>query len=77
MGILSGRSNEKPAPVEIKGHPLHCEVCGHDAFWYRQAQLNTAMASFLNFDWLNPSATCYICDGCGYVHWFLPLDSAK
>lgn len=25
-----------------------------------------------NFDWANATATCYVCDGCGYIHWFLP-----
>lgn len=34
------------------------------------AQLNTAMASFFNLDWANPTAECRICGQCGYVHWF-------
>ena len=37
-----------------------------------EAQLNTAVATFFNFDWANKTAQCYVCDGCGYIHWFLP-----
>ena len=35
-------------------------------------QLNTAVATFFNFDWANKTASCFVCDGCGYIHWFLP-----
>ena len=61
-----------PVGVEIRGRELKCLVCGHDAFWKREAQLNTAGASFFNLDWANPSGVCYICAQCGYIHWFLP-----
>ena len=61
-----------PIGVEVQGRELKCLVCGHDAFWKREAQLNTAAASFLNFDWTNPSGVCYVCAKCGYIHWFLP-----
>ena len=58
--------------VEVKGRELKCLVCGHDAFHKREAQLNTAAASFFGFDWANQSGTCYVCAQCGYIHWFLP-----
>jgi hypothetical protein len=61
-----------PEPVRIGELDLRCEICKHDQFWTRSAQLNTAVATFFNFDWANPTATCYVCDGCGYIHWFLP-----
>jgi hypothetical protein len=67
---LFGR--QEPEPVTIAGRPLHCEICKHSLFWQRDAQLNTAVMSFFNFDWANATATCYVCDGCGYIHWFLP-----
>ena len=51
---------------------LHCEICSHGLFWRREAQMNTAIASFFNLDWANTNAICFVCDGCGYVHWFLP-----
>jgi hypothetical protein len=40
----------------------------NDRFWAREAQLNTAVATFCNFDWANPTADCYVCDRCGYIH---------
>jgi hypothetical protein len=33
--------------------------------------MNTTGFMFFDLDWLNKSATCYICDDCGYIHWFL------
>jgi hypothetical protein len=45
---LFGQSN--PEPVEIVGRPLRCEICDHDQFWRREAMLNTAVATFFNFD---------------------------
>ena len=59
-------------PVQVGTLALHCEICKHDRFWTREAQLNTSVATFFNFDWANATAVCYVCDGCGYVHWFLP-----
>ena len=65
---------DKKAPerVQVAGLDLHCEICKHELFWHRRAQLNTAVATFFSFDWANATAECYVCDGCGYVHWFLP-----
>jgi len=44
----------------------------NDRFFERQGQLNTAVASFFSFDWVDPTARCLICSNCGYIHWFLP-----
>jgi hypothetical protein len=63
--------NTEATTVRLAGLELHCEICKHDRFWHREAQLNTAVATFFNFDWANPTADCYVCDGCGYIHWFL------
>ncbi len=35
-------------------------------------QLNTSTATFFKLDWLNASGICYVCDQCGFIHWFLP-----
>jgi len=59
-------------PYKIAEHPLECLVCGYNLFQQRQVQLNTAVATFFNLDWTNPSALCLVCDRCGYIHWFLP-----
>lgn len=69
MGLFG---NPEPVTIEVLGKPLRCEICKHDHFWRRDAQLNTAVASFFNFDWANASAVCIVCDACGYIHWFLP-----
>ena len=57
---------------EIHGKELRCLICGHDEFWRREGQLNTAAASLFQLDWANKSAVCIVCDRCGYIHWFLP-----
>lgn len=62
----------QPEPVKVAGQPLRCLICRHEQFRSRNAQLNTASATFFGVDWANASAVCYVCDGCGYVHWFLP-----
>ena len=51
---------------------LVCQICGRDEFRERAAQLDTAAMSFAGLDWLNASARCFVCERCGYVHWFLP-----
>jgi predicted nucleic-acid-binding Zn-ribbon protein len=56
----------------VLGRQLKCQVCGHDEFERREGQLNTATASFFNLDWTNTSAICFVCEKCGYIHWFLP-----
>jgi predicted nucleic-acid-binding Zn-ribbon protein len=60
-----------PQNVEIKGHELRCPICNNTSFWTKEAQLNTAVATFFNFDWANKSATCFICSECTYISWFL------
>jgi predicted nucleic-acid-binding Zn-ribbon protein len=64
--------NSEAISVTIQGRELKCLVCGHDEFHKREAQLNTAAASFFGFDWANQSGTCYVCAQCAYIHWFLP-----
>ena len=68
MGLFS---KDEAEVVTIHGKEFRCLVCHHDRFWARQAQLNTALATFFNMDWANQSATCIVCDECGYIHWFL------
>lgn len=57
--------------VTIRGRDLECVVCGNTQFRHRNAQLHTALASFFDLEWLGPTADCYVCRDCGYVHWFL------
>jgi len=63
---------QEPEEVFISDKRLSCQVCSNALFWRREGQLNTSIASFLGFDWANPSAICIICSECGYIHWFMP-----
>lgn len=63
--------SSKSKQIEIAGHELHCQICRHDRFLEQRVQMNTTGFTFFDLDWLNKSATCYICDDCGYIHWFL------
>jgi hypothetical protein len=70
MGWIKSKPEEIEVTVQDKS--LVCQICGYGGFWKRDAQLNTAGMSFMNLDWLNRTARCYVCARCGYVHWFLP-----
>jgi hypothetical protein len=72
---MSLLQKEEPETIEINGTRLACQVCSHDKFWRTEGQLNTSVATFFNLDWVNPSAVCYVCDRCGYIHWFLPRET--
>jgi len=60
-----------PAGPRVGGRPLTCGHCGSVDFEEREAQLNTAMATFFNVDWANRTATCFVCLRCGHIEWFL------
>ncbi len=68
---MARTNHDEPTTVEVLGRSLYCYVCGYDRFWHRNVQLNTGLATFFNFDWIDPSATCCICARCGHIHWFL------
>jgi len=68
MGIFE---KDEPESIEIKGYELKCPVCNNKLFYTRSAQLNTAVATFFNFDWANKSATCFVCSNCTHISWFL------
>lgn len=61
----------EPQTIEVKGRELRCPVCNNPNFWTRQAQLNTAVATFFSLDWANRSATCFVCAECTHISWFL------
>ncbi len=69
MGLFKQEAAEKT----VAGIAIRCEICHHTRFFEREAQLNTAVMSFFDLDWLNKSARCLVCERCGYIHWFLPL----
>lgn len=55
---------------QANGIDVSCVHCDYDKFEHSQAQLNTALLSFLNLDFANRSANTLTCDRCGYIHWF-------
>lgn len=57
--------------IFIKGNKLKCVVCKNDTFWERRTLMNTPGMTFMSLDWANKTAQNYICDNCGYVHWFM------
>jgi len=69
MSLFGG---DEPKTVVLRtDEQLACLVCGFDRFFAREAQLNTAMASFFHFDWANATGECWVCGRCGYIPWFL------
>ncbi len=62
----------EPKEYEVVGLKLRCEICKHEHFWHRRAQLHGAVASFFDIEWIGPNADCFVCGRCGYIHWFLP-----
>ena len=58
--------------IQIAGKALRCHHCGSESMAQRKAQLNTAVLTFFDLDWLNKSATVFACTQCGFLHWFLP-----
>ena len=60
---------------EISGKELRCSHCEYVGFDCSSAQLNTAMMTLLDIDWLNASATVFACQNCGKLEWF--ASSAK
>lgn len=61
---------KKPLTPVRGGVELECKHCGSRRFAHRKGQLNTAVLSFFDLDWLNPSADVYVCKDCGFLHWF-------
>lgn len=55
--------------VTVAGHHLRCQVCEFTRFFRREARLSTG-ASF-GQDWANSKAECFVCEQCGFVHWFV------
>jgi uncharacterized protein YlaI len=66
MGLLSS----PPKSYTVLDQPLRCLVCEHDEFRLKKLRVQTGVFTFLPWNWV--VANCFICDRCGYVHWFVP-----
>lgn len=69
MGLFG---NREAKPFNIVGKQIRCEICHHEKFFEREGKIQTTAMTFFELDWANASATCLVCEQCGYVHWFLP-----
>lgn len=72
MGLFNNKGAAEK--VTVAGKELICPICGHNQFFSRDTQLNTTMMTFFDLDWANANATNYICDNCGYMFWFFPVE---
>jgi predicted nucleic-acid-binding Zn-ribbon protein len=63
-------SSVEAREVRIAGQHLRCQVCEYTRFFRREARLTTG-ASLFGQDWTNSKADCFVCEQCGYVHWFV------
>lgn len=69
-GVKAAAEPYGPDLYEAGGIKITCPHCQNDTFEKGDAQLNTAVATFFNLDWLNKSATVLVCYHCGMIRWF-------
>jgi len=55
---------------QIAGKMLECGHCQKQSFSLSTAQLNSSFMSFVDLDWLDPSAKILQCDHCKKIEWF-------
>ncbi len=72
MSLFEKNEEKGPGPAYINEKPLTCWFCGNQRFWKRESQLHTKLMTFFELEWMNKTASCYVCEHCGYIHWFLP-----
>jgi len=66
-----GFFREEAEQYEINNKRLKCYHCENTTFFTRQEQLHSPATTFLNMEWLDKTATCFVCADCGYIHWFM------
>ena len=64
------KEDVSPAQYSLMAKPIVCPHCNGKEFTAGEAQLNTAVATLLNLDWTNKSATILTCASCGQIQWF-------
>ncbi|PRX63082.1 hypothetical protein B0I32_11172 [Nonomuraea fuscirosea] len=64
------RMNE-PQPVTLPhGANLRCDTCQNELFEQHRWKLQTTGMTFMNLDWANRDASCFVCTVCRRIHWF-------
>lgn len=69
-GVRGAMSVLGPGRFQAAGLPISCQHCKADVFERREAQLDTALLTSLDLDWMNRSGTALVCTNCGLIHWF-------
>jgi uncharacterized protein len=59
-----------PGQYSIADKQITCPHCGNATFSTGKAQLNSALSTFLELDWLDESATVLVCTQCSRIQWF-------
>ena len=62
---------EDAKPYTIDGKKLARIICKNDKLYHQNTLMNTPGLTFFGIEWLNAEAENYVCNNCGYVHWFL------
>ena len=65
------KASKEAKEYSLDGRDLKCIMCSHDKFWTRKTLMNTKLLTLWKLDWSDREADNYICERCGYVHWFL------
>jgi hypothetical protein len=58
------------ARVSINSHPLSCQICKCNYFYKREALIPTTFVSLFRMPFFNQSGSAYVCQSCGFIHWF-------
>lgn len=64
-------SDENAREVRIAGRQLRCQVCDYPRFLEREGRIDTTASGF-GLEGTQHRATCFVCEACGYIHWFQP-----
>src|SRR5688500_7389425 len=64
-------SSVEAREIKIAGKQLRCQVCDYTRFYRREAGLSSGASNVFGQEWAHSQATCFICEQCGYVHWFV------
>ncbi|MGI5491379.1 hypothetical protein [Microtetraspora malaysiensis] len=62
---------DEPTAVTLpSGHQLTCDTCDGAVFEQHHWKLQTTGMTFMNLDWANRDAACFVCVACRRIHWF-------
>jgi predicted nucleic-acid-binding Zn-ribbon protein len=68
---VQGRDFPKGQQFVVADKAVACLHCGKDQFIEGKAQLHTALMSFFDLEWAQPTAHTLTCTNCGRIEWFL------